>query len=626
MMRSIAPGAVVRGVGSNPPEMEAAGADEPWLGSEVSDVTSAVAAMVPAAGHGAPSAGGDGGEGGGEEPAAPLRLRLRGQVCRKRLLSKNLIFVTLRQAESCAAWDSEAPRLQSIAKLQSLGAEGMGTIKQLVKLGDMLQVEGLAQQGSLGPELLLERCAVAERWAVACRGVGFKPDIEPPSQGKSPGVHGADDPGSGWAAAGGAALQVTGGEAGQDSAPLCKFWVNTGVCRRSGCRFRHSDADDRPWSEIRTEWQRERSAKRHAARQSARMAGEGDEAAHGARSAKPARAAVFAGWLLETFGAETLNAGSGVVDVAGGRGELSFELAARRGVETTLLDPRHPGKLSKQQKKFVRAAQQAEAEGGRGVVLPQRVRAMLTLEGATRVQPGASKPPAPSGDSADGADAAKAAAAEMSMPPSVAGASAQRRGLRPDALSAAAFGWRDLPPEASLESLLSGCSALIGLHPDQATEPLVRCALRNRRHWSATPTPLSFCLACLLPPERGPCGRRAIVPCCVFAADFPNRSLPATLQHPPEGGAAGPGRRGVHSYEDLVEYLTQLGNAAARTEAEKVQQGFLPFVGKNLVLWQRFEAAVAVAPSAGSGSCSVGSSAGEPLREAEPAAPTDAPS
>ena len=44
------------------------------------------------------------------------------------------------------SWDAEAPRLQSIAKLQSLGAEGMGTIKQLVKLGDMLQVEGLAQQ------------------------------------------------------------------------------------------------------------------------------------------------------------------------------------------------------------------------------------------------------------------------------------------------------------------------------------------------------------------------------------------------------------------------------------------------------------------------------------------------
>ena len=64
---------------------------------------------------------------------------------------------------------------------------------------------------------------------------------------------------------------------------------------------------------------------------------------------------------------------------------------------------------------------------------------------------------------------------------------------------------------------------------------------------------------------------------------------------------------------------------AAETEAEKVQQGFLPFVGKNLVLWQRFEAAVAVAPSAGSGSCSVGSS-GKPLRQAEPAAPTDAPS
>ena len=101
------------------------------------------------------------------------------------------------------------------------------------------------------------------------------------------------------------------------------------------------------------------------------------------------------------------------------------------------------------------------------------------------------------------------------------------------------------------------------------------------------------------------------MPCCVFAADFPNRSLPATLQHPPEGGAAGPGRRGVHSYEDLVEYLTQLGNAAARTEAEKVQQGFLPFVGKNLVLWQRFGG---------------DNTAAAITTEAEPAAPTDAPS
>ena len=62
---------------------------------------------------------------------------------------------------------------------------------------------------------------------------------------------------------------------------------------------------------------------------------------------------------------------------------------------------------------------------------------------------------------------------------------------------------------------------------------------------------------------------------------------------------------------ELVEYLTQLGNAAARTEAEKVQQGFLPFVGKNLVLWQRFEIPERSAPS-------------EP--GVEPAAPTDAPS
>ena len=98
-----------------------------------------------------------------------------------------------------------------------------------------------------------------------------------------------------------------------------------------------------------------RSAKRHANRKTLRMAGDngngdGNEDAHGDRSGKSARCAVFATWLLDTFGAATLAAGTGVIDVAGGRGELSFELAVKRAVPTTLLDPRHPGKLSKAQR------------------------------------------------------------------------------------------------------------------------------------------------------------------------------------------------------------------------------------------------------------------------------------
>ncbi len=237
-----------------PAAAEASSTGSSWLASPSISVTAAVQAIAasPPAG-GMPDAG-------GRAVSEPLRLRVRGQVCRKRHLSKNLMFLTLRQAESCAVWNPDAPRVQTIAKLQSLGAEQMGDIKRLVKLGDILQVEGTVHAGAMGPEVQLERCAVVERWAVSSRGAGFKPDIEPPSDTCGPagpaeqleaiptvsGVTGSSGDGTALAC-------------GKDSAPLCKFWVNTGVCKRIGCRFSHGkEGDKRSWKEIRTEWQRER--------------------------------------------------------------------------------------------------------------------------------------------------------------------------------------------------------------------------------------------------------------------------------------------------------------------------------------------------------------------------------
>lgn len=80
---------------------------------------------------------------------------------------------------------------------------------------------------------------------------------------------------------------------------------------------------------------------------------------------------------------------------------------------------------------------------------------------------------------------------------------------------------------------------MIGMHPDQATEPIVVTAIQYRRHW-------------------------AVIPCCVFAADFPDRTLPTSLQHPPPADgpttSLGQGRRPVTSYEDLVECVVSLDN------------------------------------------------------------------
>lgn len=141
-----------------------------------------------------------------------------------------------------------------------------------MKLGDTVEVVGAVQAGDIGPELLLASCTVRQRWAVICPGRGFEPDIEPPPPAhaanpaflrrKRRAAHGADGScataGSDDSSGCGAAAVTL--RPGPDEAPLCKFWVNQGVCNRAGCRFRHrTPGDERPWKEIRTQWQRERS-------------------------------------------------------------------------------------------------------------------------------------------------------------------------------------------------------------------------------------------------------------------------------------------------------------------------------------------------------------------------------
>ena len=78
---------------------------------------------------------------------------------------------------------------------------------------------------------------------------------------------------------------------------------------------------------------------------------DGDPHENESKKDKAARASLFADFLVAEYGEAMLNFGSGVVDVAGGRGDLSFELHCRRGIRTTLIEPR-PQKLTKAQRKY----------------------------------------------------------------------------------------------------------------------------------------------------------------------------------------------------------------------------------------------------------------------------------
>jgi hypothetical protein len=57
----------------------------------------------------------------------------------------------------------------------------------------------------------------------------------------------------------------------------------------------------------------------------------GDPHAKGDKAEKDRRAALFAQWLVETYGADYLRQGEGVLDVAGGKGLLSLALWVRSG-------------------------------------------------------------------------------------------------------------------------------------------------------------------------------------------------------------------------------------------------------------------------------------------------------
>lgn len=82
---------------------------------------------------------------------------------------------------------------------------------------------------------------------------------------------------------------------------------------------------------------------------------------------------------------------------------------------------------------------------------------------------------------------------------------------------------------------------IVGMHPDQATEPILQAAVTHRRPFS-------------------------IVPCCVFPYLFPDRVFRT------EDGTEAP----VADWEHLVEYIAQIGSA---------DRSRLPFEGRNLVLY-----------------------------------------
>lgn len=175
---------------------------------------------------------------------------------------------------------------------------------------------------------------------------------------------------------------------------------------------------------------------------------------------------MFAQWILETFPLESLQ--QGVLDVAGGKGGLSIELAAMGKVPCVVIDPlirkkhSHNGTTSgfpvKREAKRIRKA---------GGPLPRHLPTFFNQ--TTFLERYGNKK------------------------------SADNTTTSGTNISATPLTGQDHSP-ADDSYLVQNCNALIGLHPDQTTEDILDISLEYNKSI-------------------------AIVPCCVFPSFFPIRKL-----------------------------------------------------------------------------------------------------
>lgn len=336
-----------------------------------------------------------------------------------------------------------------------------------------------------------------------------------------------------------------------EGAMMCLSWADLGRCSDPACVARHSAS---------SRWETRRVARAEARRRGARDAAcpegdargvrappENETSSHGSDAAKSRHNAVFAAWLVDTFGVEALRGGEkdekdekdtndendenasssahaigpasgGVVDIAGGRGLLAFELALEHGVPVTLVDPK-PLRLNKKTRRRVRKWLRetfggTEALGSEDLsrVPVRHVRAafegMCQSESRTFGETAASVQDLER-DVADVADVAEVTdVAENTKKQTIAAA-------------------------------VRAASALVAMHPDQATDSVFETALALGKPF-------------------------AVVPCCVFADLNPHRVLAS--------GAP------VRTYDEMLEYY--------QAKAPDVRRARLAFEGRREVLYR----------------------------------------
>lgn len=255
----------------------------------------------------------------------------------------------------------------------------------------------------------------------------------------------------------------------------------TCTCTNILCASSHGDP--RRWQERRQLLLKRREEKKIDIRNP-------DKDAHSCTCASKAKHnAVFTSWLVNTFPRSVLD--KGVVDIAGGRGLISLELALEHNIQpVTLIEPK-PLKLNSTYRRRIKRWRKKQIINEGEDLNEEFAIDMLPLGGC------------------------------------IGQYEEEFHGL-------------DTCSSEELRESIERCGVIIAMHPDGATGAALETALMLNKPF-------------------------AIVPCCVFSHQFPERLTP--------------GGKVVTTYDDFLDYLQ------SRADPSQIQRSLLPFEGRNTVLY-----------------------------------------
>ncbi|KAF8939828.1 hypothetical protein BGZ47_008029 [Haplosporangium gracile] len=316
----------------------------------------------------------------------------------------------------------------------------------------------------------------------------------------------------------------------------CKFWINSQKCLKQDCKKLHPTGDN--YAMIQEMWVRERTLAR---RERSKL--QDDPHSIPSKGPHSQRAFIFCRWLVNTFGQDYLNSGSGVLDVAGGKGEISLFLKHMFGIHSTVVEPNVRRDKSYQRRNLMDVIQrQLDIEaGGDGNIHRRGFSVQLTPSNTTEEGPQSRVNP-----SADAQDQQEEQADRVK----------ERRRIKKqqEAQFVVPRLCTLLDDQFAVEHkvVFERASILIGMHPDQATEPIVGMALKHNKPF-------------------------AVVPCCVFAHENPERRLL-------DGGE-------VNTTLEFIQYLIEKDSlmregGLSSSKFGAVSRQFLPFDGMNIVLYR----------------------------------------